>query len=143
MKQNLRKMYSIISLFFTIVTIIQVILFIVDPDYLYRLIDVVYSVFISFYLLFSSGNYNKANNKFISIIGIMISLVGLFITVFLNKLFLDLLGYSNIFANFEKIHLTIYYFKITIYVLFLIINVLSLIFKEKKLKFRRKNQKSV
>ena len=143
MKNILRKVYSIISIIFVIITIIEMILFLINPDYIYKCINVVYSIFISYYLIRSSGLYNKINIKNLSIIGVIISIIGLLLLIYLDDLFIYLFGYENVLDKYSTFYLTISYFKGTIYVVFLIVSVLSILFKEKKPKFRPKMNKGV
>ena len=143
MKNILRKSYSIISIMFVILTIIEMVMFFINPDYIYRYINIVYSIFISYYLIRSSGLYNKINIKYLSILGIIISIVGLLLVIYLDDLFIYLFGYENVFDKYSKFYLTISYFKGTIYVVFLIVSVLNILYKEKKPKFRQKMSKRV
>ena len=139
MKAKIRALYSILSLFFLILSVIEVILFIINPISLSKLIEVIYVIFASVIFIIESGKYNRQKNTLLSLKTVLTSLFGLFISLFLSRILAKILGYSNIFDKNEKIYLTILYFEITIYVLFLIISGLMLVIKEKNTRFKLKS----
>lgn len=141
MKAKIRVFYSILSLLYLIITIIEVLFFIINPTELIKLIEVIYGIITSYILIIESGKYNKQKNLLLSLKTVFLSLIGLFINVFLGSIIHKLLGYDQLFIKNEKIYLTILYFKITIYVLFLIISALMLIIKEKNTRFKLKSVK--
>ena len=143
MKNVLRNVYSIISIIYLILTIISTVIFVINPTSLYRLIEVIYMMFVSYYLIRSSGLFNRISIKHLGVYSIIVAIIGLFISIFLDNIIYGVLQYSDIYQKFVKLYLTISYFEITIYVLFLIIGVLSLIIKDKKPKFKPKKKKYV